>query len=211
MALETLKKRVISPGLGVLIMLMVLAAPAAFWVAKLGWWDTPQNNIEYFSAVTKDGRVIKMPSNYFGGFSITLGQQRIIMDKSAGFLPTSTYGMTKDQRIMEQGLACALENAPGDVIKDTFDDPNNKIEPFIRNYHRWVLQRAGADGHWLYDLYPHHIFSFFWDFPEFNALNLNDIAAYRYTIQSACIRLENGEPVATVSKEAHHDIRLDQP
>jgi hypothetical protein len=210
MALETLKARVVTPAIGALLILMVLTAPLGFWVARLGWWDTPQTDIEYFSAVTKDGRVIKIPSNYFGGFSIAFGQQRIITDKSAGFLPTQTYGLTRDQRVMEQGLACALENGQGDVIGETFADPNNKIEPFIRAYHGWVLQKAGEDGHWLFDLYPHHIFSFPWEFGEFNALNLNDIAAYRYTIESACIRMDNGKIVKTVTKEGHHDIRIEQ-
>ncbi|MCC6598987.1 MAG: hypothetical protein IT559_09380 [Alphaproteobacteria bacterium] len=211
MALETLKKRVVSPAIGLLLMCMVVSAPAAFWVAHLGWWDTPQTNIEYFSAITKDGREIKVPSNYFGGFSIAVGQQRLIPDKTEGFLPTTTYGLTRDQHIMEQGLACRLENGAGDVITTVFADPENKIEPFIRAYHQWVLKRAGPDGHWSFDLYPHHIFSFPWDFTAFNTLNLNDIATYRYTIQSACVRMEKGRAVITVTKEGHHDIRLDTP
>jgi len=210
MALETLKRRLVSPAIGALLVLMVLSAPLAFWVAKLGWWDTPQSNIEYFSAVTNDGHVIKMPSNYFGGFSITLGQQRIIMDKSAGFLSTETYGLTHNQRVMEQAMSCSLKNGSGNVIKTVFADKNNKIEPFIKAYHGWVLQKAGEDGHWLFDLYPHHIFSFPWDFDKFNDLNLNDIVAYRYTIESACILVKDGKVNTSITKEGHHDIRVNQ-
>ena len=214
MALETMKRRIVTPGLQLLLMAMILASPLCFFVAHLGWWDTPQTNIEYFSAVTKDGRAVRIPSNYFGAFSIVLGQQRMIFDKSNGFVPTSTYGMTRDQRLMEQGLTCSIPLKAvhnHDVIAETFANPDNKITPFIQNYHRWVLSHAGADGHWLFDAYPHHIFSFPWGYDEFYALNLNDIVAYRYTVEAACVDVQDGKVAVTVQKEGHHDIPVSEP
>jgi hypothetical protein len=209
MALETMKKRVITPALALMLMGMVLVAPLFFFVAHLGWWDTPQTNIEYFEAVTKDGKTARVPSNYFGSFSVVVAQQRLIFDKSHGFLPTSTYGLTRDPALMRQALDCTVPVGAGDVIAETFAQPDNTLEAFVKRYHSWVLGHAvDENGHWLFDLYPHHIFSSFWEFPEFNRLNLNDIVAYRYIVEAACVHEKDGALRVDVIKKGQHDIRI---
>jgi hypothetical protein len=135
LALETMKRRVVSPAIGLMLMSMVILSPSLFFVARLGWWDTPAINIESFSVITKDAKIIRVPSNYFGSFSVTIAQNRMVNEKENGFLTTGTYGAVMDQRSMEQAVSCTLpvQAAEKDNTIDlTFANPDNRVSRFIR-------------------------------------------------------------------------------
>lgn len=209
LALRTMRQKVVSPLTGMMTILIVIFGTSLFFTARLGWWDTPAMNIEYFSAVTKDGRDVRIPSNYWGNMSVTAGQQRLIWGKTSGFLATQTYGITMDQRVMEKAQYCDLPvgtQGKESAVATYFANPKNDLTTFVRTYHHWAVERGGEDGRFLYDAFPHHIFSMPWEFMEFYHLNLKDVVAYRYNLKATCTTFEDGKYVTRVIKEEHHDI-----
>lgn len=210
-ALKTLKNKVITPVLAISLMMVIIAAPKLFFVAKLGWWDTSALNIERIHAITKDDKIIAVPTNFFGGFSVRMAQQRLIWDKSNGFFQTGTYGITLKKNVMEaanQHSLKILDVKDGDAIENYFSQQDNLIELFIKKHHRWALQSKGSKNNWFFDAYTHHIFSMPWEYEEFNNLDLDDIVAYRYSIESVYLGYENGVFTRSVIRENHHDIPI---
>lgn len=208
-ALKTFVHKTVSPIVGLLTIFVVLFGPMLFFTARLGWWDTPAVNLEYLSAITKDGKEVRAPSNYWGNMSVTAAQQRLIWGKNAGFLPTSTYGISFHQRIMEKSIVCDIDidrTEGANSVKKYFDNADNALSIFVNRYHEWALQRAGEKGTFLYDAYPHHIFSMPWMYPDFMDLNLNDVVAYRYNLKAICLKMDNGHIKTKVLREEHHDI-----
>ncbi len=208
-ALKTIEHKVITPALKLLLISIILLAPTIFFVARLGWWDTPAVNVERFYALTSDGRQIEIPSNYFGAFSVRFAQQRLIRDKSDGFFPTGTYGITQSQRTMELAENRQLEIIKpegGDIIDFYFSKTPNNIEDFIQKYHIWAVSKQKNHQNWPYDYYTHHIFSTPWEYKEFSNIDLEDIVAYRYSNQSAYLGYKDGAFTKSVIRENHHDI-----
>jgi len=60
------------------LIIVIILAPVIFYVAFLGWFDTPSFNDEYVLAITEDGNQYRAPSNYFLAGSVTAAQQRLI-------------------------------------------------------------------------------------------------------------------------------------
>lgn len=208
-ALKYIQGKSISPLTALSLMVIVICAPTIFFVAKLGWWDTPALNVERVSAITQDGRVVAVPTNFWGAFSVRLAQQRLIWDKSDGFFPTGTYGITLEQGSMEKAQNQGYQLSglqDGDVIDNHFSKPHNDVSEFIKTYHAWAKENKGDNNNWFFDLYTHHIFSMPWEFHEFNNLDLNDIIAYRYSIEAVYLGYENGEFTRSVVRENHYDI-----
>lgn len=211
MALNTMRKKTVPIFLRALILATIILSPGVFFVANLGWWDTPALNVERIDAVTRDGREIAVPSNFWGAFSVRMAQQRLIADKSDGFFPTGTYGATPRQEDMRTAESCGFKLPPAgqsDVIDKTFAQ-DSRIEDFIRNYHQWALNRAGEKGNWIYDLYPHHIFSSPWEFMDFMKVDLHDIVAYRYSITAICASMDRGAMKKVVVREKSHVILIE--
>lgn len=209
-ALETMKKKAISPLFAIVFSLAVFYAPSNFFVAHLGWWDTPALNAERFYAITEQGETIPIPTNYWGIFSVRFAQQRIIWDKENGYFPTGTYGITQSYDEMIDGFQSCDDgfiknNGTTDAIERHFETQPSKLEDFVRQYHDWVLSR---DKKWSYNLYPHHIFSFPWTYAEFRKLDPKDIVAYRYHVSAVCLGHTNDGFARNVVKEGWHDISV---
>jgi hypothetical protein len=209
-ALNTIKNKKIDPFLQCVLIITVLGAPSFFFVAKLGWWDTPALNIERFYAVTKDNKEVAVPSNYWGAYSVHMAQQRIIWDKANGFLPTGTYGIIFGQDNMYNAQDCNY-----DINKDTNEGDaidkiqgNDPMKPFVQSYHDWALNASNGRLNWKYNMYPHHIFSFPWIFSDFRNIDLHDVTAYRYKITSVCLEHTNGEFKRKILKEKSYDIPI---
>ncbi|MGB1077741.1 MAG: hypothetical protein ACPG05_05480, partial [Bdellovibrionales bacterium] len=169
-------------------------------------------NVERFYAVTSDNQRVAIPTNYWGGFSIRLAQQRAIWEKENGFLPTLTYGAVFEYDQMLEAEKCDynLEVQGKDAIDKAFSAPEQRIESFVQEYHEWVLSRADGRNNWIYNLYPHHIFSFPWEFSAFRKTDINDIIGYEYGITSVCLGHEDGAFTRKLLKEKFHSIPLKQ-
>lgn len=207
-ALNGMKEKIVPPLLAVSLSLFVLVAPFVFFVAHLGWWDTPALNMERISAVTTDGREIPVPSNFWGSFSVRAAQQRLIWNKSDGFIPTGTYGVVFDQADMRRAEACDYDLPSSDQtdVLDRTTGEDSPLSRFVRSHHRWALGHARTGGNWLYDFYPHHIFSMPWEFREFMTLDLRTVVADRYSIKAACVTRNQGGFGIETLREKSYDI-----
>ena len=214
MALETIRNKTVRPLFALFLMSFIIISPAMFFVAKLGWWDTPALNVESIYAITKDGRFVEVPTNFWGSFSVTIAQQRLVWDKEQGYLPTGTYGIIFGIDNVRRAKACDFDkellNAKPDAIEKTFaEERGEKIVAFIQRYHEWAKEMSGDKNNWSYNLYPHHIFSFPWTFADFRALDIDDIVAYRYSIKSYCdLKFKEGRLEKTFIKEGYYDIPI---
>lgn len=173
---------------------VVILAPSLFFVAFLGWFDTPSFNDEYIEAITESGDTLRAPSNYFLSSSIPVAQQRLLRYKPNHF-PTNTFGSLTESDINQSSY-----NNSMDCIIDT-GPPNVKIVELeikiaaniIRNHHKYILDNIHKDGTINYDLYPHHIFSMPWNFTVFYNLDKRKISSYRYVVESKCLSFKDGE------------------
>lgn len=169
---------------------LVLALPI-FFVARLGWYDTNALNQLYAVAELQDGRQVRLPSNYFGPFSVNMAQGDF-----ANALPdmfgTSTMGTTmraKDMRLALEGCEKIERTAPADR-KFTAD----LLTEFSTYYHRVALDKADkTSGRLDYDYYPHHIWSVPWLFKEAQQIDVRQIVAYRWQFVTVCADWTGGQ------------------
>lgn len=167
---------------------IMLLSPAIFFVARLGWYDTASLNVAHFDALTDDGKVVRVPSNYFLSTSVFLAQHRFGRNFE-GHFPVGTYGNVKNTDEMKLANRCALPVSDTSEIHDRLAEP--KFGKFVRQHHTYVMSQLDEEGHIHYNWYPHHI----WSNPaldgEFATLDLRKIREYRYTVESVCLKFVN--------------------
>ena len=191
-----------------LAVLIIILGPAIFFMARLGWYDTPSYNHLFVQAVTKDGRTIKVPSNYFLTTSVTFAQGRIGLAKMqiAGHLPVRTFGNVRaknKKKLAEQCLLPLVENDP-ETRWRTVEKIGNMAN-FIKRHHMFVMSRVNEEGRLRYDLFPHHIWSNPFEYTEFERLDKRTILGYRIVIESVCLNFEYGElKKRTIAKTEHY-------
>ena len=176
------------PGAALVGIAMVLLARPVFFVAKLGWYDTPALVDSYVVAVTRDGRSYRVPSNYFGTFSVTMAQQRLA--RPPGHYPTVSFGAARTRAEWK-----AAENDCQIAMADRPLGAPDLVADFLRRHHRYVLSKVDAQGHYNYDFYPHHIWSNPFMFQEFAQLDKRTIDHYVYVVQSKCLRYDGAADV----------------
>ncbi len=194
--LLAIRHKVIPAALKLQLAAIVVAAPLVFWVAHLGWWDSRAFNHERFYAVLDDGNEVEVPTNYWGSLSVNYAQARVTREKSEGFFPTGTFGLLFGQRNMERANQCDYHFEPetsSRVLKQLVEAPESHVIQNVRLHHRYVLEHIAENGRIAYDLYPHHIWSMPWRFTEFDALDKRRIRAYRYVVEAACLRFQDGQ------------------
>ncbi len=188
---------------------VVIFSPLIFFVAFLGWYDTPSFNDEYIEAVAFDGKSYRVPSNYFLSASITFGQQRIIRNKP-GHFPTDAYGSLVATNLTPKNYKnvkrCLLDGEPSP--RGGLHLKVNDISHLIRNHHKYILSHLNKDGVIDYDLYPHHIFSMPWNYTDFYDLDKRTIKNYRYVVESKCLSYSNGTRESTTILRSDFDIPI---
>jgi hypothetical protein len=189
-----------------------LLAPALFYVAHLGWWDTLSVNHERVYAVLDDGREVEVPSNYWGSFSVTYAQQRRSPELATQLFPTR-YGKPKDQRVGELANECRLElPADGGAVEvdPAVGDHDGSIARHVRRHHAWHLAHADADGRVEFDDLPHHIWSMPWLYPDVYRMDVRRVRAYRFVDQAVCLDPADGRFQRRVMREKRFDIPVDR-
>lgn len=210
-ALIGIRDKIIPNPLKAIIATMIVVAPAAFFVAKLGWWDTRALNHEKFYAVLDDGTEIQVPTNYYGSFSVTYAQQRRIRDKTDGFFPSGTFGIVFGQDNMRMGLKCSFELPTSeypDVVSKNFSQYDNAVTRHVIQHHSYILENVDNEGKIPYDFYPHHIWSMPWLFKDFSELDKRRIVAYRYAIEAKCLGYDEGRIIEDVKRRSEYVIQL---
>ena len=169
---------------------ILLAAPLLFFVAFLGWYDTPSFNDRYLEAITRDGKSHRVPSNYMLGGSVFHAQQRF-GNVGQEYFSTGTLGALHGHNAEDLSRAMRCEPTKKEHAFLT-KEGENQIAQYLQKHERYVLKNLDAQGRIFYDLYPHHIFSMPWSYKEFYALDKRDIVGYRYRIDAKCLKLEDG-------------------
>lgn len=193
-ALTFVAQKHVPKGLKIWLSTVVIIAPLVFFVARLGWFDSPSFNDEYMVAVTKTGEEYRVPSNYFLGSSITHAQQRVVSPKP-GHFHTDAFGNVY-QRALKKGVttfeaaqSCTLSQQGAESIADVIE--RRQLADYIKRHHTFVMSRVNDKGTFAYDLFPHHIFSMFWASRDFNALDKRTIVGYRYVVESKCLEMKD--------------------
>jgi hypothetical protein len=85
--------------------------------------------------------------------------------------------------VMRNGMACAL---PAD--RPAAETPDlTSFARLTRDWHTAMLAAANGKGLVAYDLYPHHIWSDPRRYATFAALDLREVAGYRWQRDAKCI------------------------
>ncbi|MCY4336925.1 MAG: hypothetical protein OXC60_19900 [Litoreibacter sp.] len=125
-------------------------SPQAFTIVRLGWYDTPAQNVSEAFAVTEDGREVRVPSNYFGTISVTAAQHRLGRVE-AGHYPMSTWGTAYSMSDFQRGnRSCAFgSEEPWQFKRETSD-----VVKQLQLAHAYSVQRYEKSGDHKYDLFP---------------------------------------------------------
>jgi hypothetical protein len=191
-SLSTMKHKKISREIILLLICVMIFSPFVYFVAFLGWFDTPSFNDEFIEAVSDNGDVYRVPSNYFLSGSITFAQQRVLRNKP-GHFPTNTYGswqnkMNKTE--LSKIKSCQLPNVEVSAFGSV--PQRQHVSSLLRYHHKYILSHIDGNGIINYDIYPHHIFSMPWSYRKFHDLDKKTITSYRYVVESKCLSYKDG-------------------
>ncbi|MCD1267067.1 hypothetical protein B5M44_17970 [Shinella sumterensis] len=185
---------------------LVLVAPLlSFNIVKLAWFDTGAINDAHFEVETASGSILRVPSNFFLEKSINVAQQRIARPVN-GFLPTKTWGTVGHDDVRRKlDEACPATASEWDLPTEDL----NRISKVVQMHHYRMLGLASADGHPKYNIYPHHIWSAPWLFPDFDNIDLRQVRKYFFVVTSRCVSVtQSGYVSRTDVKTARYEIAL---
>lgn len=158
-----------------------------FFTAQLGWYDTKSLKHSYIEAVDQNNRTYRAPTNYFLNSSLTFTQGRTLSQWPGHFFLANSLGSTSSYEVMTRLNACVPLLIKPDRL------PNySKLSSFIKRHHQYVLSQLDQQGHFSYDLFPHHVWSNPLLSKDFYALDKRTIQSYRIVVESKCLNLNNG-------------------
>jgi hypothetical protein len=189
-------------GVGVVATVM---GHLVFYNARLGWYDSRQIRHAYFVAVTNEDKEIPVPSNFFRDSSYLMQARHFGYRENRGpsdHIPTSAWGQIGIRAaaapdwlgmsyydLMKLSNTCEYE-VSGPTAEADFD--TTRPERFIIAQHQRALRLEQSADAVSYNLYAHHHFSLPGRFSEFEALDLDEIVAYRYIVETVCMSVAEG-------------------
>jgi hypothetical protein len=174
-----------------------------FYTNYLGWLDSGKVVSTNFVAETRDGREVPIPSGYFGIYSYSIAQAKM-------FIPDDSFrrrvaGNNHDLKEWYDAIACGSE-----ILHTQSSDVSlPQVLKFIRKTDRFMRDHPYIKAYNLYYFYPQHMLPNPFVFTDFNRLEINDIVAYKYVVDSACISLDNGKLVRDVRKRNEYEVRIE--
>lgn len=182
---------------------LIAITPVLIKVTPLAWYDTRAVNSLYFEVVDEAGHTTRVPNTFFGFYSYPIAHMSFGLPPGA-YLPTSTNGGTSMSGVRKEALQCRFSSTESPIMKRWNAEA---MQRFIQAYHRHVVAKATADGHWSNALYPHH----FWSAPSveqaFSQVDLRRIGHYRLVIESDCLDTTGAVSQALYRHEFTFDIR----
>jgi hypothetical protein len=174
-----------------------------FYTNYLGWLDSGKLVSTSFVAVTRDGRQIPVPQGYFGIYSYSIAQAKM-------YIPDNSFrrriaGNNHNLTEWHDATSCGAETL-GHQDSDVSLD---QILGFIRKTHDFMRDHPFIKEYNLYYIYPQHMLPNPWVFTDFNRLNIDDIVAYKYVIDSVCLSLDDGRLVRNVRKRDEYEVRVE--
>ncbi|MGY0575766.1 hypothetical protein ACTGJ9_035940 [Bradyrhizobium sp. RDM12] len=171
-----------------------------FYTNYLGWLDGPKLASQLFYAETRDGQEVRAPSTYFGIYSYMIGAGTLYIPEN--HFRNRVGGNNRNTETWHDAITCGPEVLTRQETGVTLNAVENLIDQtdiFFRS-HPWVKESNS------FYLYPHHLLSNPWMFPEFNKLRMDDIVAYHYVVESVCLNLVQGKLVRDLRKRTDHRI-----
>jgi hypothetical protein len=193
----------ITPMMKVVCMLTVLFGHFIFYTNWLGWLDGAKLASPNFVAVTRDGREVTVPSVYYGIYSYSIAQAWM-------YIPDDNFSFRIGGNNLNRGdwidaTTCGPRTESHQNTGVTFA----AVENLVRGTHQFMQRYPAIKNYNLYYFYPHHMQPNPAVFREFNRLNIDDIVAYRYVVDSVCLSLRDGALVRDVKKHTEYtfDVR----
>ncbi|MEM7252871.1 MAG: hypothetical protein AAF493_15755 [Pseudomonadota bacterium] len=171
---------------------IILTAPSAFTVARLGWYDSLANNKTVFLVEDAEGNRTTVPSSYFLYYSNKIGHMSF-GHPPGKYFPIATNGGVYQQRgLVEKARTCSFR--PGESRSPFADIWNaGAVTKFIKGYHQYALGRSEDGRSPNYHLYWHHWYPPPSVHETFRAVDLRNIVAYVLKIESVCLRIEDNK------------------
>ena len=200
MSAQKLPGRSLTNGMRVIMLLAIVFGDRYFYTNYLGWLDGAKISSPRFFAQDRDGKSALIPGTYFGIFSYDLAMGRSYVPQN--FFPMRFGGNTHNladwrdaqecgpMRLAEQNTGVTL-----DAVRDLalFTDRFAREHPWYKDWN-------------TYYYYPHHMMPNPLDFSAFNAMKIDDIVSYIYTVDSVCLGLKDGRLVRNVKQ--HWEYRM---
>jgi len=196
--------------LAVMSAFVLLLSPLVFRVAWLGWFDTGTLNKVTVEAELEDGRRVEVPNVYFLEGSAQLAKSSIGGKFDGHFEDIGVFG--KAERGYEQMLRaneCELEVAETSGLAETFAR-NPKLDRYFRFHHDFIMSQVDEDGRFNTWLFPHHNWSNPVLYRDFAEIDLANVTAYHYVVESICFSYDgDGGVHERVLLKGSHEIRVD--
>ncbi len=224
-ALTAFGNRKISTDFKNFLCLFVLCAPLIFWIERLGWFETHALNHFTIEAITSKHETVEIPPSYFWSASGTISQNALIgkvSQRRPFYFDTMTMATTNKYYKMHPANRCENWHIQDYAKHRPFAgknyDPTQYYETkviantpvyknlvaFFQRQHNFIKEKQPSKLE-IY-LYPHHFYSWWWNYPEFQNLDFNDIIGYRVKTEAVCLGFENGEFTKETLASDQHDI-----
>lgn len=210
-SLMAVRSKQISTSLSALLVAFMVVSPLWFFVVWLGWFDTRSLVLTELNAITEDGTVVQVPSNFLLPYSVTMAQQRMGIahsrDNFPGHFDIGTYGFTHDHRKRRAADSCGL-------LYDASHDLSHSrwvkgLHPLISAHHKYVVDRVDSRGRFSYDFYPHHIWTNPLEFVSFYSLDKRRIVKYRLVVRSVCFDYLDDAVMAREVHRSSYEFAID--
>jgi len=197
---QKLPGRNLTNGMRVIMLLAIVFGDRYFYTNHLGWLDGAKIASPRFFAVDRDGNSALIPGPYFGIFAYDIAMGRLYLPNNAFPMRIggNTVGLT-DWRDAQECGPMRLGTQDTGVTLDAVRNLVLSTDRFARE-HPWFKT-------WnTYYYYPHHMLANPFDFTAFNAMKVDDIVSYTYSVDSVCLGLKDGRLVRNVKD--HWEYRI---
>ena len=171
-----------------------------FYTNQLGWLDSGKVVSTRFLAVTRDGQEVPVPEGYFGIYSYSIAQAKMYIPD--GSFRRRIAGNNHNLTEWADARTCGpevLDHQGSDVSLE-------QVLGFMRKTHDFMREHPYIKADNLYYFYPQHMLPNPFVFTAFNRLKIDDIVAYKYVVESACLSLADGKLVRDVRKRDEYEV-----
>ena len=172
-----------------------------FYQAGLGWLDGRKIVRENFYARTTEGTSVLVPPAMFGLYAYQIAHGDL-------YIPSGHHKMRSGGNATISTWEDAFKCGPIMVEEEQAFVSKANIERLTRDYHQFFSSHPWIKQTKIFYWYPHHSPSNPVFFDAYEALDLGNIEAYDYVVESVCIDLENGRLKDDVRVRSDFEIGL---
>lgn len=190
--------------------LMTAFGSFAMWTARLAWYDSANMQSTFVEAETAEGQRVRVPSAAFGTMSYPFSHGVLfIPPNQRGHFPGLLWGTYRSYAPMVTSRGC--EVPAGYIPRPEGKGELSNLAHLVQARHGQLVDRADAEGHVGYHLYPHHHYPSPFTHIGYDDLDLRSVTRYRWVVESVCLSLEKGQLQRQVIKRDEYDLGPVQP